>query len=845
MRNFRLLYFLFSIVLTIACGILFSIKLGDIPPLAKFLNPFTGFLQNAQTNKDVKEINFPAENLKSKVQILMDNQGIPHIFAENDYDAYYAQGYITARDRLWQMDFQSRYAAGRLSEVIGKKAIELDRYQRRMGMLYSAERMLAESKKDKKSYTALQAYSDGINAYIVNLKPKDYPIEFKILNYSPEPWTTLNSALLLKLMSATLATGSDEMKMTNILENYGKEVVDDLFPNYPYKEDPIIPIGTPWDFTPIPPTKENRLSKAATEVLSNTSNPILSTNKHPKLDNTLSLAWLNSNLLTEKKAENIGSNNWAIDGKKTKSSMPILANDPHLNLTLPSIWYQIQLHAPGMNVYGVSLPGAPGVIIGFNQDAAWGVTNVGSDVLDWYRIQFKDDSHQEYLYDGKWLKTNKRVEEIKILNGSTLLDTVYYTIHGPVCYTPNTKPRDFEPARNVPIGFALKWVAHLPSNEIKTFYQLNRASSYDDYREALKYYTAPAQNFVFANNQREIAITSNGFLPLREKEQGKFLLNGSQSSSNWQSPIPFEHLPTIKNPERGFVSSANQFPTDLTYPYYLDWQFAAYERGHRINQVLDSMQNAGILDFINLQNDNYSLLAENILPTLITNLVESTLSTKEIEKLDILKSWDKNYTASSVAASIFETWYNTLNDYIWYDKFGKPDVFMRYPSRDRTVQMILHEPDSPWYINNLSPKKETRKDIIYLSFKKAIQSLEDLHGDNKKEWEWSKIKKSHVPHLAAIKGFGTKTLAIGGAKHTVNAMGEKNGPSWKMVVSLGKEPIAYGIIPGGQSGNPGSKYYDNQIHTWEQGKLLPLLFMTNSHQHKENIISTIHLNPKS
>ncbi len=828
MKNFRTLKLLLFICLTIGCGIVFNKKMGDIPPLGKFLNPYSGFWQNAESQKTQKEKELIVEGLISPVHILIDLQGIPHVFAENDYDAYFSQGYITARDRLWQMDFQSRYAAGRLSEVIGKKATELDRYQRRMGMLYGAERMLEESKKDPKSYNAILAYSDGINAYIQNLEPKDYPIEFKILDYSPEPWTTINSALLLKLMSATLAMASDDMKMTNILEAYGKDVVDDLFPNYPFLEDPIIPAGTPWNFTPI------AHSSAKNETIS----PLKTSSRSEEAN---SLEWLHSNLLTEKKEENIGSNNWAISGDKSKSSMPLLANDPHLNLTLPSIWYQIQLHTPEMNVYGVSLPGAPGVIIGFNQHAAWGVTNVGSDVLDWYQIEFKDDSHQEYLYDGKWENTTIRIEEIKTRNGSTLLDTVYYTRHGPVSYTPNTKPRDFEPARNVPIGFALKWVAHLPSNEIKTFYQLNRAKTYDDYREALKHYTAPAQNFVFANNQQEISITSNGFFPIKKMEQGKFLLSGNLASENWDHGIPFEHRPTIKNPERGFVSSANQFPTDKSYPYYLHWEFAPYERAHRINNVLTNLQNATVDDFIHLQNDNYSILAENLLDKLLSLVDTNQLEMKEKESLALLKSWDKNYHASSIAASIFETWYNALDDYIWFDKFGKPDIFMRYPNRDRTVQMLLHEPNSPWYFNNISPRKEDRNEIVNLSFKKAIQLLEKQYGDLKEDWQWSKVKKSHVPHIAAIKGFGSKILTIGGAKHTVNAMSEKNGPSWKMVVALGNEPTAFGVIPGGQSGNPGSKYYDNQLNTWEEGKLNPLLFFKNKEEYKEQVLTHIQL----
>lgn len=832
MKKRLLLKLLFFSLLSISCLLLFSSKIGNIPPLAKFLNPFSGFWQNAESSKITARTKIQLKGLKNPVSILIDTLGVPHIFAETDYDLYYAQGYITARDRLWQLDFQSRYASGRLAEIIGKKAIELDRYQRRMGMLFGAEKMLEESRKDKASYQALLAYSDGINAYIHELKPKNYPIEFKILDYKPEKWTLLNTALLLKLMSATLASRSDEMKMSNIREIYGIDIVQDLFPNYPFKEDPIIPTGTPWHF-------EAQSHKADPHpylpVQATKSTNIQTNNNLPEE--------LYSRLLTVEKDENIGSNNWAIAGNRTQTSMPILANDPHLNLTLPSIWYQIQLHTPQMNVSGVSLPGAPGVIIGFNENIAWGVTNVGSDVLDWYQVNFKDESCQEYLFDGRWKKTTNRIEEIKVRNGDPILDTVFYTHHGPVSYTTNTKPRDFEPARQVPINFALKWVAHLPSNEIKTFLKLNRAKTYEDYQEALTHYTAPAQNFIFANNQQDISITSNGFFPAKEKEHGKFLLDASKPQDDWKGEIPFEHKPTIKNPDRGFVSSANQSPTDQTYPYYLNWQFAPYERGHRINQVLSTFKNASVDDFINLQNDDYSILAENVLKELISIIDDTKLTSKEYESLATLKSWNLHYASSSIAASIFETWFNTLTDFIWYDKFGKPDMFMRYPSRDRTVQLILYEPESPWYFNKFSQKYETQKDVVNLSFKKTIEQLSSQYGDLLENWRWSKVKKTHVPHLANISGFGSRSLEVGGTTHTINAMSESNGPSWRMVVALGKEPTAYGVLPGGQSGNPGSKFYDNQLSAWEQGKLHQLIFLKNTDEHSEAIITRITLTP--
>ncbi|TCK80715.1 penicillin acylase family protein [Albibacterium bauzanense] len=825
MQGTRLVKLVVFIAITGGLAFLFNSKIGDIPPLGKFLNPFTGFWQNAEDVEDITNQSFIKSGLQDSVRILIDEQGVPHIFAENEHDLYFAQGYITAKDRLWQMDFQTRYAAGRLSEVVGKKALELDRYQRRMGMVYGAEAMLKESLKDPQSKLIIEAYSEGINAYIEDLSPRDYPIEFKILNYKPEEWTPLNSALLLKLMSATLARGTNELAMNNILAKYGEEVTNDLFPNYPFNEDPIVPIGTPWNF-----------NKDTPKPLISPS-PLVSSIKNKDKDKQDFL--LSSRLLTASKEENIGSNNWAIAGNRSSTGFPILANDPHLDLTLPSIWYQIQLHSPTVNVYGVSIPGAPNVIIGFNENIAWGVTNVGSDVLDWYKIQFKDDTHQEYLYNDKWEKTSQRVEEIKIRGEKSVLDTVYYTLQGPVSYAKNQKPADFGMANNIPVDYALKWVAHLPSNELRTFYELNKAKDYEGYRKALVYFSAPAQNFVFADRQGDISITSNGLFPLKEKRQGKFLLDGNDTTDLWVNRIPAEENPTVKNPERGYVSSANQWPVDQSYPYYLGWEFGSYERAHRINTQLETMHAADLKSFEALQTDNYSILAENVLDTLVHILqTDKGLNDTESKALALLAKWDRFYEANSIAASVFDTWYNTLNRMIWIDDFASDEELMRYPSRDRTVHLLLYEPTSPWFSNDST--KLTRDEVVSASFKDAIKQLGKSYGEFG-NWEWGSVKKTHVPHLADIGGFGSKVLKVGGSKHTVNAMSESNGPSWRMIVLLGEKPKAFGVIPGGQSGNPGSKFYDNQIATWEKGELNELLFLENSDLNQQGIIKQIEL----
>lgn len=795
-----------SLLFTVTLFLVLSLKLGVIPPLGTFLNPFSGFWQNAEDQNQENEI-VKLSGLKGDISILYDEHQVPHIFAANEYDLYFAQGYVTAKDRLWQLDFQTRFAAGRLSEVVGKKAIELDRYQRRLGMVFGAENMVKELEKHPKIKAMTQAYADGINAYIATLNPKDYPVEFKILDYKPEKWATLNTGLLLKLMSATLAGGSDEFYMSNVLKKFGPEATKDLFPDYPFRNEPIIPAGTRWDFNPV---------KAS-------ASPIPSGNT--------------TNILTRQKDEGTGSNNWAIAGAKTASGYPLLANDPHLDLTLPAIWYQNQLSGPGINVYGVSIPGAPGVVIGFNQKVAWGVTNVGADVLDWYHIKFKDNQHTEYWHDRRWKPVKERIEKIRVRGGKTLLDTVAYTHYGPVVY--QSKPK-FIKAQNVPEGYALRWVAHDPSVDIATFYYLNRAQNYSNYRKALSYYIAPAQNFAFASIANDIAITPNGYFPLKPDGHGKFLLDGTRKENDWKTRVPFEHNPTVKNPARGFVSSSNQNPTDKTYPYYLNWEFAGYERGNRINTRLEAMEKATVDTMRNLQNDNYSVLARDVLPTMLGLVNKNGLSATEREAFNIVGRWNYHYDADEIAASIFEIWQKDAYNRVW-DEFSDTPLPMRLPNRDRTVHLLLSQPNSKWFDNVTTPREESRRDIVHAAFKFSIDSLQRKFGLIGRNWRWANVKHTHVPHLARIAGFGSKTLFNGGSKTSVNALNESNGPSWRMVVALGKTTKGYGVFPGGQSGNPGSFYYDDMIDTWTNGRLIELLFLHSADEKNDRIMNSLTL----
>lgn len=463
----KLLKYIWSPLLAIGLIYLFDHPLGSAPALGKFFSPFHGFLQNTTQEEDLSEEIF-LEGVKEPVKVVYDQNYVPHVFAENEDDLYYTQGYLVARDRLWQMEFYTLVAAGRLTEVVGETAFEYDRYNRRLGMARAAQQIVEEQKKIPEAWNALTSYAAGVNAYISQLSYKKLPVEYKILGYQPEEWTPYKTVLMLMNMRQTLNGQSDDFRLTNVLAQYGIDTIKDLFPDYASNESPIIPAGTPWKFTPIE-------VKSPEETL-------------PPLDKELLSEYI------EKPNPGIGSNNWAIGGSKSATGLPILANDPHLGLSLPSIWFQMQLSAPGVNVYGVALPGCPGITIGFNKDIAWGVTNVGSDVMDFYKIKFKDDTKKEYWYDGQWKPSTIYIEEFKMKSGKVIKDTLIYTHHGPIVYN-EQKETNFN--KSTPAGHAMKWIAHnTVGSDLLTFLKLNKAKNYEDYREALAIYSAPAQNFV-------------------------------------------------------------------------------------------------------------------------------------------------------------------------------------------------------------------------------------------------------------------------------------------------------------------------------------------------------------
>lgn len=789
----RIIFTILTTALTVVLCYILNTSTLLPAPLGKLLSPQHGVWQNAEpVDKNFNE-KIDIKGLKSTVEVRFNERLVPHIFAENEIDAYYVQGFLHAKFRLWQMEFQALAAAGRISEVAGEKALGHDREFRRLGMVYAAERTLKVMEEDPELKAQCDAYTAGVNEYISRLSESELPIEYKLMGYYPEKWTNLKTALFLKYMSQNLAARESDFELTNALAYFGRDNYRALFPLNQDSLDPIIPgfLANDSAMKVVAPVNYDTIMPQITDIE-----------------------------VYEKPNPEIGSNNWAIAPQKSANGSAILCNDPHLSLNLPSLWYEIQITTPEYSTYGVSFPGSPAVIIGFNDSIAWGVTNGGRDVRDYYEIKFQDETKAKYLFNGEWLETEFRYERIRIKGKSDYIDTVMYTIHGPVMYDPSFNRNSYGDRY-----WAVRWSAHEPGKELKTFNLLNRGNNYDDYLEAVRHMKAPGQNFVFASRSGDIALRTQGYWPAKWKEQGDFLMPGTDSTFLWQGFIPDDQTPIQFNPERGFVSSANQKPVDSTYPYYMGMDYPV-TRGLIINRMLRNMDKITVEDMKAMQVNNYNVFAEMAVPVLMKYIQPQHLTPEMQTYYQILKDWDLYNHSGSKGMTIFDIVWESLTQCIFDDDYKKAPSVIARPSATTLIEALIK--DSTFrFIDNIETRHvETLEDIATEAFRKAYSKIAEIDAGGK--LEWAKYKSTRIGHLARIEKFSRWNLPIGGGANIINATTTTTGPSWRMVVSLGNEMEAYGVYPGGQSGNPGSRYYDDFINHWVRGEYYPIRRMERS-----------------
>jgi penicillin G amidase len=812
----------FVVTLLLTVGLVWvlnkSFNIGGVPAPAfgSFLSPFTGFWQNAEMPLPATFPKVLVNGLKGKAEVVYDDRSVPHIFADSLADALFMQGYLHAKDRLWQMDFATRAASGRLSEVLGEKSItkngmvnylEIDKTQRRKGMVYAAENALKGWVKFPATYRLLESYTAGANAYINSLKPKDYPVEFKIMGYQPEAWSLLKTALMMKTMAQTLCAHEEDLETTNAKALLGADF-DFVYPQYFKEQSPIVPAGTKWDFTPIAPKKQAFPSKDS------------------------SLSFIDFTPVGERPDPGNGSNNWAVSGKKTKSGKPILCGDPHLSLRLPSIWYELQLKTSDMNVYGVSVPGIPCIVIGFNENIAWSETNVGQDVGDWYSIKWTDATKTAYLLDGQKRKADLKIETFHVKSKGDVKDTVRYTVWGPVVYTRDTFAKK---------DLAFRWLPHdVPvADELGAIVSLGKAKNYKEYTEALKSYLTPAQNFAFACKDGDIALRVTGQFPIRARNQGRFVQDGSLSANAWGGFIPPDHVPFYKNPARGYVSSANQHSTDPSYPYYyLSEGFDAY-RGRLVNEKLAKMDSITVEKMMAMQNDNDGLSARENLPLMLKYLDSTALSAIEKPLFEKMKTWNCRYEKDMGAEPmIFDTWIKIFHETLWDEVFADKNAkILLKPKLYRTTDLLKNDIKNKFFDVKSTPAVETASQVLTQTFKQSVEEVTKMMIDPTKMVKtYAQYKGTEVPHLAMMPGFGRKNLENGGQANSINSIKKSHGPSWRMIVEMDTFPRAYVVYPGGISGNPGAKNYDAFLDKWVAGAYYEAIFMRKSDEKNKRIV---------
>ena len=807
MRRFRLVI---ALVLLLALGFVGARPLGPLPALGDFLDPANGawaLLRASRLPSSVSGL----PGLSAPVELLLDDRGVPHIFASTEVDAYRALGWIVARDRLFQLELTSRATAGTLAELLGARLLEADRATRALGLAHAADRKFARLDSTSPGRRAIMAYADGVNAWIEGMGPADLPVEYRLLGKRPRRWRPEYTMYLFANMGLTLAGEDPAQPRLAVQSLVGQAAAEALVPLNSPVQEPIQPNGGAaprFALAPLPPPGA------------------------PDSEATLALS-LRRDLARGSSAERdedgagvLGSNNWAVAPSRTRDGQALLAGDPHLRLTLPSIWYEAHLVVPGrLDVAGVTLPGSPGVTIGFNREVAWTFTNTGSDVLDLYRETVDHPtSPTRYRLDGAWRPLGLSVETYHDPAGRVLaVDTIRFTHRGPMRQAQGH-------------WLSMRWTVLEVSREIDVFGRAVAASSAEDWLDAMREYLVPTQNGLVADRRGTIAVRSSGWYPLRPGGRGDLIFDGSTSASDWTGRLPVEQYPFSIRPTQGFLASANQQPVDpQDNPAYLGADWPSPWRAIRINTLLRGEPRMTPDGMRRMHTDPESARAQAFLPFFQSAGGIPQAAGQSDPKLDralsLLAQWDGSYRPDNERAILFELAMRELPTRLW-DELIPPDSSepsgRPVYSTSQSLYLALADPGSVWWDDRRTADTlETRHDILAQSLKAAFDTALARYGEpDGGGWAWAKVWPTNIWHLLRLPSLSATGLAVQGGPETIAPAGRngEHGASWRMVVELGTPVRAWGTYPGGQSGNPASLLYTNRIQQWVRGELDSLLF---------------------
>ncbi len=783
------------------------------------------------------------EGIHHAIDIRRDDKGIPQIYADDPEDLFFAQGYVHAQDRFFEMDFRRHVTAGRLSELFGKSALDTDKFVRTLGWRRVAEKEVEQL--DPQTRALLDAYARGVNQYIGGKSSSKLSLEYAVLsltgpNYRPRPWTAADSVAWIKAMAWDLRSNmSDEIDRTLAAVKLPMAQVNELYPDQPKDNPPIVAAneGNVYQgvFQKSPcatgapcPFFQPGLARTAVASLERAGKAV---DKLPTLLGT---------------GEGIGSNSWVVDGTHTATGKPILSNDPHLAPSMPGIWYEAGLHCRTVSsscpydVAGFSFSGLPGIVVGHNAKIAWGVTTMYADVADLYLEKVTGDT---YLYDGKQKPLIKRTEKFKVAGGTTQTMTVRSTQHGPIISDVDDDLSDVGDRAVVGgqkggYAVALRWTALTPQPTIKAVFALDTAQNWDEFRAAAKLFTVPSQNLVYADTAGNIGYQSPGIIPIRGKGDGRMPVPGWDKAYEWKGSIPFDALPSVYNPKSGVIVTANQKVIGDQYPLNLGKDTAPGYRAKRITELLKAKKQLSVADMARIQLDSKSANAEQLVPKLLIITLESRYYR---QGRDTLKGWDFQQDADSSPAAYFNAVWRNLLRLTFHDELPKGQWPTGGERWFNVLRTIIDQPISHWWDNiNTTDKVESRDEILAQAMRDARDELTRHQSREPQKWRWgaqhtltlvnSTLGDSGVGLVNSI--FNRGAYEVGGGGGLVDATGwdATKGyavtavPSMRMVVDLANLDASRWIQLTGNSGHAFNKHYTDQTKLWLKGESMPWAF---------------------
>jgi penicillin amidase len=805
-----------ALVVLAACVVAGSLPLGPAPPIAPTFDPLNGIWAVARRAELPRTATGHIPGLGARVDVRYDTRDVPHIFAASESDAYRALGYVVARDRLFQIELQTRAGAGTLTELVGRLALGADRATRGMGLPRAAERALAAMDTTSADMQAMRAYADGVNAWIDQMDPADLPIEYRLLGRRPRRWSPIDALHLLNRMSATLSLDDVERRRMRVAQLVGDTAARALFPVHSPLQQPIVPTRYPGlrlrkGTLPAPGTPDSAAELDTTASIGS----------GPGQASMTVAGVLHGADGAEGAA---GSNNWAVAPRRTKAGFALLAGDPHLDMTLPALWYEVHLVVPGqLDVAGVTIPGGPGVILGFTRDLAWTFTNTGSDVTDFY-VEHTDDAKdpQRYLVDGAWRPLELRAESYRGPRGELLAtEVVRYTHRGPM-------------RRYGDSWVSMRWTALEGGGAFGALRAAPHAHTTAEWLQATAGYDVPAQNMLVADRAGSIAIRSTGRYPVRPGDgRGDLVRDGSKSSSDWTGVLPLARYPAAVDPAQGFLASDNQEPVDPDMPNpaggaYLGANWESPWRAARINTLLRADSQVTPDDMRRWQTDPGSARADYFVPYFLDAARRADSAGRASAELDqaarLLGEWDRRYTRDNERAVLFEAAMTQLAHRAW-SRLSPDGATQGPPAATPSTAVLaelLNDPSSAWWNDPRAPGVQTRDGVLAASLAAGFQAVVASRGPpDSGGWRWSEIRHANINHVLYIPAFSRLGLPVQGGTETLSPSSGDGvlGPSWRMVVQLGPEVHGWATYPGGQSGNPVSRRYANRLPQWLAGTL--------------------------